>query len=360
MNTIDALNIFYREDVISDLLKSCFEDSPAFLKQFLEAGDVALNTHAEYTIMNRLGLGKTIGTPDMVIVNGNQIIVIENKLGTGEGMLKTMRYESNEAKEGLLKKFRMEAATFHYIFLTLDTTVMPSSSNFKHLYYSEFLAQDWLLQDSTLHMIFKDFQEKLHEFYAPLRTPLETLATDYALDSTQKKICWQQLLFDQFSVHPTFTLDWGEVGGTGRNNFLFLITKSNWKATAPFDKAGLSKTFYVHIDTYINLLSSSNDSLNEIGVRFETNPYVPHAKIKNDPQYAKFIEHKQLFAERLYELVKESLPTSKKRNTKLLSLSIPIDKSSLEKSIDNYTQKVLMLEKMIDRTIENMKEDNIL
>lgn len=38
MNTIDALNIFYREDVISDLLKSCFEDSPAFLKQFLEAG----------------------------------------------------------------------------------------------------------------------------------------------------------------------------------------------------------------------------------------------------------------------------------------------------------------------------------
>ena len=41
-------------------------------------------------MINRLGLGKPIGTPDIVIYETDKqvpkIIVIENKLGTGEGI----------------------------------------------------------------------------------------------------------------------------------------------------------------------------------------------------------------------------------------------------------------------------------
>lgn len=161
----------------------------------------------------------------MVIVNGHQVLVIENKLGTSEGITQTLRYESPEAKKRLLSKLHLEIAEFHYIFLTLDTTVIPSSSNFKQLYYSEFLKQDWLLHDSTLHMIFNDFKNKFYKFYKSLEQPIETLSSNQILDRTQKKICCQQIFFNKFQHDTQFILDWGEVCGIGRNNFLFLLTK---------------------------------------------------------------------------------------------------------------------------------------
>lgn len=355
MNTIDALNIFYREDVISDFLKSCFEDSPAFLRQFLAAAHISFEKKADFQIINRLGLGQPIGTPDMVIVNGNQVIVIENKLGTGEGIIQTLRYESDLAKERLLHKLNMENASFHYIFLTLDTTVIPSSSNFHQIYYSEFLKNDWLLHDSTLHTIFNDFKEKLHAFYTPLEKPIETLSSNQILDSTQKKVCWQQIFMNAFKHHTQFTLDWGEVGGAGRNNFLFLLTKPSWKSAASYEETGIEKTFYIHVDTYINLLTEENDCVRDIGIRFETNPYVPHDRIKDQPGYAQFIANKNAFSERLFERLSKVLPESKKRNSKLLLATIPVETTSIATSVQDYQEKVALLEKLIDETVAEMQ-----
>lgn len=52
-----------------------------------------------------------------------KIIIIENKLGTGEGIQQTLRYESELAQQRILGKLNLEAAEFHFIFLTLDTTI---------------------------------------------------------------------------------------------------------------------------------------------------------------------------------------------------------------------------------------------
>lgn len=190
MNTIDALNIFYREDVISDFFKSCFEDSPSFLHQFLNCADVFLPSDTKFTVINRLGLGKSIGTPDMIVVaetlQESHIIIVENKLGAAEGLTQTLRYESPEAKELMRKRLNLHDSPlqFHFIYLTLDTTVAPSNSNFKSVYYEQFLTEGWTLNDATLNMLFTDFKEKLIQFYAPLRQPLQTLLSETVLDST--------------------------------------------------------------------------------------------------------------------------------------------------------------------------------
>jgi hypothetical protein len=50
MNIIDALNIFYREDTISDFLINCFKDSDAFLIRFLKEAKIHVEEHTAFHI----------------------------------------------------------------------------------------------------------------------------------------------------------------------------------------------------------------------------------------------------------------------------------------------------------------------
>lgn len=43
---------------------------------------------------------------------------------------------------------------------------------------------------------------------------------------------------------------------------------------------------------YINLLGESGNTIKDIGIRFETNPYKPRYQIRDIPGYDKFIENK--------------------------------------------------------------------
>lgn len=358
MNIIDAFNIFYREDVITDFLKNCFEDSPEFIRRFLGVADVNIPPGAEFKIFNRLGLGKTIGTPDMVIIERinevPKIIVIENKLGTGEGIEQTLRYESDMAKESILKKLGVISADFHFIFLTLDTTVIPGSSNFRQIHYRVFTDSGWMLHDSQLKLIFNDFKEKIQDFYDPLTDPKQALSSACRLDSMQKKICWQKILSEQFKNHSQFNIEWGEVGGAGRNNFLFLISKKNWLSEKPFQEAGLANTFNIHIDTYINLLSPDKQMIENIGIRYETNPYKPHNKINEEPEYTQFIQNKLHFTALFYNNLKTVFTDSKKRNSKLLLATVPVDQSDFDNNVQDYTNRVTIIERVIDQTLEEI------
>lgn len=360
MNTFDALNIFYREDVISDFLKNCFEDSRHFLNQFLQAADLKIDNNYNYKVINRLGLGKKVGTPDMVIYETDkqvpQIIIIENKLGTGEGIEQTLRYESAQAQEGVLNKLNFTAAEFHFIFLTLDTTVLPNSSKFKSIHYSTFLNHNLSVNNASLNRLLEDFKEKLNEFYTPLQNPVKALTNSIPLDRVQQKICWQSILMERFKNNTTLEISWGEAGGAGRNNFIFLISKPNWKSDKTFEKTGLGSTFYIHVDTYINLLSENGSTVKDIGIRFETNPYRPHRQLKDRPGYDKFISSKNQFAHALNEKLKTVIPETKARRTSLLTAVVPVEQSGLEASVNDYYEKVKLIERVIDETLVTQPE----
>lgn len=366
MNTFDAFNIFYREDVISDFLVNCFKDSKEFLNRFLINAGIHINSNLEYQIDTRVGLGKSIGTPDIVIRANTgdkmNLIIIENKMGAAEGHEQTHRYESQEARTRIAKKYNksVEDIDFHFIFLALDTTTKPKSSRFTFLNYQIFLSGNWQLMDKNLRILLKDFQEKLELFYRPILNPYKSLEHDLQMDGMQRKICWQTILFESFQAENDLILDWGEVGGSGRNNFLFLITKRNWTSAESFREVGLSKTFNIHIDTYINLLDSSDNTVNEIGIRFETFPYVPHKKSNVLPGYESFMENKNRFGEMLYNLAKTKGITAKKRNSKLLVMTIPIQGETIQNTVQSIKEQVMSIESCIDEIVREMIEEGLI
>lgn len=358
MNTFQALNIFYREDVISDFLKTCFEDSSQFLSRFLQNAEISYDEAQTVKIYNRKALGKSIGIPDMLIViegETNKVVVIENKLGAAEGDTQTERYFTTEARRKISDIFtlQMDRTEFSFVYLTLDTTTSPNEAQYKHVFYSQFLNGQWLLQDASLQLLFSDFKQMLEQFYLPLQSPIQTLSTNVALDQMQKKIVWQTLLFEKFNEYRQFIFDWGNVGGSGRNNFLFLISKSNWRSSQSFDVTGLANTFYVHVDTYINLLGEQS-TVREVGVRFETNPYRPKKYIEQVEGYKEFVEMKRKFGELLFEKVKAANIQAKKTNYDLLVLSIPIHEVDVEASVNQYVQTVLILETLIDEVLQSL------
>lgn len=361
MNAFDALNIFYREDVISDFLKNCFEDSRHFLNQFLKSADLKMDKNYNYKVINRLGLGKPIGTPDMVIYETEKqvpkIIIIENKLGTGEGIQQTLRYESELAQQRILRKLNLEAAEFHFIFLTLDTTVLPGSSKFKSVHYSSFLNEGSSVNNAALNRLLEDFKEKLNEFYIPVSDPVKALTEGIPMDTVQQKICWQNILMEKFKDETELNISWGEAGGAGRNNFIFLISKPNWKSGESFEETGLDNTFYIHVDTYINLLSENGNTVKDIGIRYETNPYKPHNQIKDLPGYDKFIENKNNFAAVLNRKLQQVIPDATQKRTSLLTAAVPVNQNSLEESVDDYYEKVKLIETVIDETISEIKKN---
>ncbi|GGH73255.1 hypothetical protein JOD43_000030 [Pullulanibacillus pueri] len=370
MNIFDALNIFYREDTISDFLINCFRNSKEFLIRFLIEANIKVPGDSIFEIKGRVGLGKSIGTPDIVILaksdSSIHFIIVENKMGAAEGHEQTNRYESEEAKKRFVKKYgidkeKMDNIEFHFVFLALDTTAKPKNSQFTFLNYDRFLVGEWSLNEETLQVIFRDFQNKLQSFYKPLMEPLNTLQSDIGLEPIQRKICWQSILFAAFSQYPELLLDWGEVGGAGRNNFLFLISKPNWTSEQSYHDVGLAQTFNIHIDTYINMLDTrGSNGVDEIGIRFESFPYTPHSKIDNLNGYQKFKEKKDIFGEKLFKAAKQNGIVAKRKNTKLLVMTIPIHAPTIRDTVQNMIKKVRAIEECIDKVLIDMKSEDLI
>lgn len=366
MNIFDALNIFYKEDTISDFLINCFKDSDDFLIHFLEKAQIHLENNTIFHIYTRVGLGKSIGTPDIVIRassdKSTKLIIVENKMGSAEGDEQTNRYESPEARKRMIKRFDLNAekTDFHFIFLALDTTTRPTNSKFSFLNYQVFLEGIWNLKETTLKFIFMNFQEKLRDFYIPVRNPYSSLEGAIIMDRMQRKICWQNILYETISPIEDLELSWGEYGGSGRNNFLFLIRKKNWTSDSSFQYAGLFKTFNVHIDIYVNMLDNKNKGINEIGIRFETFPYKPHNNIHKLPGYDAFMENKKIFSEKLFAKVEQNNIPAKIKNTKLLVMSISIGGEGVREKVQNIKKQVQAVKECIDEVIEEMKSKALL
>lgn len=366
MNIFDALNIFYREDTISDFLVNCFKDSNQYLNKFLQAADIMANDDAVFHIETRVSLGKNIGTPDIVIRFEKEdimhFIIIENKMGASEGIEQTDRYESPEAREKIASKYNADIknSNFHFVFLALDVTAEPKNSQFHFITYEIFTQGEWTLQTEVLQIIFKDFQKKLIHFYEPLKEPYESLDKEIKISAMQRKICWQKVLFRCFQSDDRLHLTWGEALGQGRSNFIFLITKPTWKSTRSFREDGLSKNFYVHIDTYVNMLDEHKKGVKDIGIRFETFPYEPHRKIEDLVGYELFKQNKSVFSEMLYEKTRALGISVKRKNSKLLVMSLPIEGSTARQTVQNIKNGFDAIEKCIDEVIDVMKMQNLL
>jgi hypothetical protein len=100
---------------------------------------------AKFVSQTRIGLGKGIGTPDLVIERKvdsgtNLIMIIENKLGSLEGTEQTNRYASSEGKEKLYSLLKVERSVpIPFLFLTLGPYTPAESPSFLRAFGSKSL-----------------------------------------------------------------------------------------------------------------------------------------------------------------------------------------------------------------------------
>lgn len=361
MNIFKALNIFYREDVISDFLCSCFKDSKDFLEKFLSEADIEISNIESIKVKSRMSLGKDIGIPDIIIQvrSGDKykVILIENKLGAGEGYLQTLRYGSPEAYRVIGEKFNISNFDLHPVYLSLDSTSIPSNSTFSALSYEIFTDNDWNLFDECLKIIFKDFNEMLKYFYHPLSNPMNSLKNDNNLDSIQKSIAWLNVIEKIFTEHDknNFIHEYGRVGAQGRQKFLYLLTKEIWKSKATFEK-DMAGSFFIHLDSSVNILNKEVALLNAVEIRYETNPYTPHKHLEKLDGYRDFMDKRKNFANLLYKELDSSEIIYKKSNKKLLVAKVELNQKSLELNLHSYYKAIKIVENAIDRVLRDLQE----
>ncbi|WP_409250671.1 PD-(D/E)XK nuclease family protein [Bacillus sp. SCS-153A] len=300
MNTFTLLNSFYREDVISDLICNLINHESEFARWFAREICEVSTANAGFAARTRIGLGRGIGTPDLVIerrvdAETNLIIVIENKLGALEGGDQTNRYASEEGINKLRSALNAPPSTaVVFLFLTLDLFTPAANPTFKKKDYQEFIDVNWdeLIRDESARKVISDYTELLKEFYDPITTskPTDIISAKYEeINSLQRKLIWIKMLqFFQGSLPNGLSMTFGEAGGFGRNAAVFLFSKEDWERNK-FDGSKLTAdSVSVHFELSIDLLSIN--AVTDFAMHYEPNPYQPKKAYMKVDGYSDYVQ----------------------------------------------------------------------
>ena len=340
MNTITLLNCFYREDVITDMIANLMNKEEKFAKWFVETICEVSCNDSKVIAQTRVGLGKGIGTPDLVIkISGtttDMVLVIENKLGALEGFEQTNRYASAEGKGRLLSSLNVDQdVPVQFLFLTLDPYTAAANLNFAKKDYRRFIDVDFntLLRDEAAIRIMTDYSELLKDFYLPLlevKLEDDIENTTQNLDSLQKKLTWIHILQEANDQLPDgFKMKSGEAGGFGRNAAVFLFTKDNWKQDY-FNGVRLSPhSANIHFELSVDLLTFT--PVSDFALHYEPNPYKPKNKYSTVEGYKEYELLRKKRRESFHHSVKEfnegSVFTLRTGSNSILRINLSNNKS---------------------------------
>ena len=173
----DILGVGGREDSYTDLIAHAFNTSQKFRVKLIE--NIGINDYGDWISHVRLPVsiksdtGRKKDIPDLIFSSktGNKIVLIENKIFSGEGWEQTKRYSSNEFKDSLvrylIKKNILQngmVPNFEFFYLTLDGN-NPSSSEFipiKYTVISEAIPHD--ADNSKLTLLLNELKDRIDEY----------------------------------------------------------------------------------------------------------------------------------------------------------------------------------------------------
>ncbi|MGF2616356.1 hypothetical protein FZC84_01060 [Rossellomorea vietnamensis] len=365
MNTITLLNSFYREDVISDLICNLINHEREFAKWFaMEICEIS-EVNAEYVAKTRIGLGRGIGTPDLVIerrVKGKTdlIIVIENKLGALEGEEQTNRYASEEGMTKLRSALKAGQDTpIQFLFLTLDPFTPAKNSTFAKKDYQKFVDVNWeeLIRDESARKVLSDYSALLKDFYEPITSskPTDEIAAKYKdINSLQRKLIWIRMLQAfQHSLPDQLFMTYGEAGGFGRNAAVFLFSKKEWVQNKFDGKKLTADSVSVHFELSIDLLTSN--AVTDFALHYEPNPYKPKKKYMMVDGYSKYVLLREERAAFFHQHIDKQNQNREfiKRNGSNSILKIPIKNNDrFEKVIEELAASMDKLSPLVDEMLE--------
>lgn len=225
----DILGIGGREDSYTDLIAYSFETSPEFKKNILtilsvpDYGDWIVKTRLPVAIKSNIGRKKDV--PDMLLISkkGSSIILIENKIFSGEGWEQTRRYASEEFKSSLIQYLNENGMIdshephMNYFYFTLDSD-KPASSTFKILNYfsiSEYIPDN--LGNSKRDILLYELKERVDEYYNWKPPRNEDIIIDY-LNKAKRLVTPLKAfhtMVEHMGIDNSFTKDYYRTGNRG-------------------------------------------------------------------------------------------------------------------------------------------------
>jgi len=300
----DILGITSREDSYTGLICNAFQNLEEFRKNIIEnffelktqmdkTWKVKVRPNVSYVKKDEDNeKSRTKDCPDMIFYSVNDdnienIVIVENKIFSGEGWKQTERYVSDKFKNQI-KNFEgknTENAKYKYIYLTLDGE-KPASDEFNPKSYDELIkCIPNKLGNSKLETLLDELRLMIQErLNFPL--PKDDDTSKGFLDTKSEGLVNNILkfrrlsnyLFENLRKKENFKDDFGLSGNRANTIYLYQLWKKGIWASDEIDKQKYSEPNY-HIHFELQFRISSSNYL-ELCLHYETNPYLYRQEFK--------------------------------------------------------------------------------
>ena len=289
----EILGITSHEDSYTDLINYAFKNNQKFRENFLlllgEQEDSEWNTEVRHQVKIKLNKRKK-DVPDLILFNKklNKILVIENKVHSGEGWEQTKRYADDKFKFKLKEYLNFKSEpNFKFFFLALDEEIEPSAKSFTKITYkdiSKFIPES--LGSSKLDILLKELKERLDEYYN-LQPPKESDEVLNYLKNNQKRLINLYRTFQVLTRNLLNNQNKKELNGkpftgkthsplpSNKNIYYCQWHKNSWKSKE-FDKEinalkieDAKKSYFIHFEFHLEEVNGSY-TLN-LNIHYEIN-----------------------------------------------------------------------------------------
>lgn len=243
----DILGIGSREDSYSDLIAEAFKELKEFRVSLLNAlsepyaDDWKIQTRVNVPVVIPGGRKRDI--PDIVFssANLNKIIVLENKIFSGEGWEQTIRYAEDIFKEKIAQHatIGLENPEFSFYYLTLDGS-KPASNEFIPIRYDTVILSALLssnysgVKNNKLCFLLEELKERIEE-YKNWREPEPDEEVLEYLNNTKRLVNQERTFFIaaqkifRFDSNAIYEHDYG-VTANRASSFIPLVAfrKKEW------------------------------------------------------------------------------------------------------------------------------------
>ena len=317
VDTFEILGIGAREDSYTDLLVRGLNEIPDFMENLINnlpgnkrfkydqvqqailRGNTGFNYKKDWKAISRIGVtiqkpeGRSKDTPDMVLYSqtDNSLIIIENKVFSGEGWQQTERYSQNEFIQKLLERLKSDPFRVNFknpklgfYYLTLDGTEPSCKKFFEVLRYGDIIKAIPLnllfqLPNPITGVLLKEFYNRVSHYDRHIQSPIpgNTTVEDYLKKTsgfvTQRdnfhNICRKMEICKNMNINLTPSEGCTANQGCGSIP-LFIWRKEDW-AKISFDT---SQNQDYKLDIHFELQWNSCTEHIVLYLHFHTKPYI--------------------------------------------------------------------------------------
>lgn len=360
-DVFEILGINSREDSYTDLVKYAFDNSEEFKSNFCkffagyESSDFVLSVRNEHTYIVLSEKKKEV--PDMILYskNSNEIILIENKIFSGEGYKQTFRYSKPDFTAIVKERLKLPNAVFNkFYFVTLDGK-SASCDKFVPILWSNMIeacTENVVFADPRLSILMNDLQSKSRH-YADFKSPdIDTRYTDYFntctkwVDKHRAFECFFTEITKKLQKDYSFNIEFSSANNANGEQLLIVFYNPVWIGAEINQEnvAALAFEDETYRNIHIELNWTSTLKRLSLFVHYETNPYKTQKVLREiEDTYGKdaveqFREHRERFENELYKHKPEGWQKIG-RELAIIKTDLPLNSDTTYQEIENWLAK---------------------